>query len=137
VTTNTEAAEPSTSRVSMVMLRDATFAAVVAAIVTTTIAALGTTSDVSLAVDSKRIPPGAFPFWTLIGAVLGAALAAITRTRHRFFIATITGTLLSIIPAIALPDDNATRAVLLLAHLAAAAIIIPAIARSLEHSTPA
>ncbi len=113
MTTNTEPAKHSTSRLSMVMLRDAMLAGVVAAIVTTTIAALGTTADVSLAVDSKRIPLGAFPFWT------------------------VTGTLLSIIPAVALPDDSATRAVLLLAHLAAAAIIIPAIDRNLDHSTPA
>jgi hypothetical protein len=137
MTSNTEPAKPSTPRVSIVMLRDAILACGAAAIVTTLIAALAEAADVSLAIDSKQIPLGAFPFWTVIGAVLGFAIAAITRTRRWFFIATITGTLLSVIPAIALPDDNATRAVLLLAHLAAAAIIIPAIARNLKYSTPA
>jgi Family of unknown function (DUF6069) len=137
MTTNTEPAKLSTSRLSMVMLRDAMLAGIVAVIVTTVIAALAEAADVSLAVDSKQIPLGAFPFWTVVGAILGVAIAAITRIRRWFTIATITGTLLSVIPAIALPDDNATRVVLVLAHLAAAAIIIPAIARNLEHSTPA
>jgi Family of unknown function (DUF6069) len=128
--TDTRPAKRPTSRLSLAMLRNATLGTVMAAIVTTLIAALAQAADVSLAVDSKQIPVGAFPFWTVIGTLLGVAIAAIARTRHRFLIATITGTLLSIIPAIALPDDNATRAVLVLTHLAAAAIIIPAIARN-------
>jgi uncharacterized protein YacL len=136
MTTDTEPANRPTSRLSLVMLRNAIVGAVIAAIVSTLIAALAEAADVSLAVDSKQIPLGAFPFWTVVGTLLGVVIAVITRTRHRFFIATVTGTLLSIIPAIALPDDHATRAVLLLAHVAAAAIIVPALARNLEHSNP-
>jgi Family of unknown function (DUF6069) len=131
MTTDTEPAKRPTSRLPLGLLRDAVLGTVIAAIVTTLIAALAEAADVSLAIHSKQIPVGAFPFWTVIGALLGVVIAVITRTRHRFVIATITGTLLSIVPAIALPDDNATRAVLLIAHLAAAAIIIPAIGRNL------
>jgi hypothetical protein len=109
MTSNIETAALSTSRMSIVLLRDAILAGVAAAIVTTLIAALAQAADVSLSVDSKQIPLEAFPFWTIIGAVLGIGIAAITRTQHRFAIATITATLLSIVPAIAMPDDNTTK----------------------------
>lgn len=43
----------------------------------------------------------------------------------------MTTTGLSLIPAIAAPDDTATRAVLVATHLLAAAIIIPALGQRL------
>jgi hypothetical protein len=43
---------------------------------------------------------------------------------------------LSLIPAIAAPDDVATRVVLVTAHLLAAAIIIPALGREVACDAP-
>jgi hypothetical protein len=58
-------------------------------------------------------------------------LARLLRERRRFVIVTTVATGLSLIPAIAAPDDTATRAVLVGNHLLAAAIIIPTLSQRL------
>lgn len=58
-------------------------------------------------------------------------MARLLRARRRFLVVTTVATGLSLIPPIALPDDAATKAVLVAAHLLAAAIIIPSLSRGL------
>jgi L-alanine-DL-glutamate epimerase-like enolase superfamily enzyme len=86
---------------------------------------------VSLEVDATAIPISAFALWTLVGAALGVLLARLVHRRRRFLEVTVVATGLSLIPPIALPDDAATKAVLVSTHLVAAAIIIPSLSRGL------
>lgn len=123
---------PRGSRRSIAMVRDATIAGVTAALTTTGIAAGANAVGISLAVDAQQIPVEAFAFWTLIGALLGTGVAAVVRTRRRFVAVAVSGTALSLVPAVVLPDDTATRAILVLTHLVAAAILTPVIARHLD-----
>jgi hypothetical protein len=58
-------------------------------------------------------------------------LARLLRERRRFVVVTTVAVGLSLIPAIAAPDDTATKAVLVGCHLLAAAIIIPTLSRQL------
>ena len=106
-------------------------AAAIAAVCTTTVAAIARAADVSLEVNAEAIPVPAFALWTIIGAALGVVLARFLRERRRFVIVTTVATGLSLIPAIAAPDDTATKAVLVGAHLLAAAIIIPILSQGL------
>jgi hypothetical protein len=106
-------------------------AGVIAAVAVTVVVAIASAADVSLEVDGKAIPVVAFPMWTLIGAALGVVLARVLRDRQRFVIVTTVATALTLIPAIATPDDTATKLVLVGTHVLAAVLIIPALAREL------
>jgi hypothetical protein len=115
------------------LLTTGALAGLVAAAATTAIAAAADAAGVSLEVDAEAIPLSAFPFWTLVGAALGTVLARATRTdRRRFLRFTVLATALSLLPAALAPDDAAGRAILVATHLAAAAIVIPALARRLS-----
>lgn len=94
-------------------------------------AAIARAADVSLEVDAAAIPIAAFALWTLVGAALGVLMARLLRARRRFLVVTVVATGMSLIPPIALPDDSATKLVLVAAHLLAAAIIIPTLSRGL------
>ena len=102
-----------------------------AAVCTTVVAAIASAADVSLEVDGTAIPIPAFAWWTLVGAALGVVFARLLRERRRFVVVTTVAAGLSLIPAIAAPDDTATKAVLVGAHLLAAAIIVPTLSRQL------
>ena len=80
----------------------------------------------------EAIPIPAFAWWTLVGAALGVVLARLLRERRRFVVVTTVAAGLSLIPAIAAPDDTATKAVLVGTHLLAAAIIIPTLSQRLR-----
>ena len=118
---------PSTRR----LVRGGALAGAIAAVCTTVLAATASAAGVSLDVDAKTIPIPAFAWWTLVGAALGVVLARLLRLRRRFVVVTTVAAGLSLIPAIAAPDDTATRAVLVGAHLLAAAIIIPTLSQRL------
>lgn len=107
-------------------------AGVIAAVCTTAVAAVARTAGVSLEVQTEPIPLPAFAFWCFIGAAIGIVLARLLRNRRRFIIVTAVGTALSLIPPIALPDDIATKVVLVATHLIAAAIVIPILGRRLS-----
>ena len=118
---------PSTRR----LVRSGALAGAIAAVCTTLVAAIASAADVSLDVDDTAIPIPAFAWWTLVGAALGVVLARLLRERRRFVVVTTAAVGLSLVPAIAAPDDTATRAVLVGAHLLAAAIIIPTLSHQL------
>ena len=124
---DTRSTRPSTGRV----VRVGALAGALAAVCTTEVAAIASAADISLEVDAERIPIAAFAWWTIIGAALGVLLARLLRERRRFTFVTMVGTGFSLVPAIALPDDTATKAVLVSCHLIAAGIIIPSLRHQL------
>ena len=121
------ASQPST----LLLVRRGAVAGAAAAVVTTATAAIARAADVALEVDGAAIPIAAFAMWTVIGAAVGVLLARLLGDRRRFVTVTVAATGLSLIPPIALPDHLATTAVLVGAHLLAAAIIIPALRQPL------
>jgi hypothetical protein len=122
-----QASQPST----LLLVRRGGAAGAVAAVVTTATAMIARAAGVDLEVDGAAIPIAAFAMWTVIGAALGVALARVLGDRRRFVAVASAATGLSLIPPIALPDHAATKAVLVGAHLLAAAIIIPALSQLL------
>jgi peptidoglycan/LPS O-acetylase OafA/YrhL len=119
-------------------LRRATLASgVVAAAGTTAVATVALAADVPLEIDGEQIPLLAFVELTLIGAALGGLIAwasgrFVARPRRWFAVAAIVLTVLSCIPSVAYPPDLATKAVLVAAHLLAASIVVPALARQVR-----
>lgn len=67
----------------------------------------------------------------MLGTAIGVGLAVTLGQRTRFLIATVSLTVLSLIPSVTLPDDLATKVVLVAAHLVGAAIVVPLLARHL------
>ena len=107
---------------------------VVAAAVTTALAAVAHATGVSFEVDGELIPLLGFAQMTFLGAVLGglilAALNRWSRAAQRRFVQTAVAlTVLSCIPSVLVPDDTATTFTLVALHLLAAVIIVPVLAR--------
>lgn len=113
------------------LVRRGALAGVAASVAITAVAAIARAADVSLEVDATTIPVAAFAWWTLVGAALGVLMARLLRVRRQFLVVAVVATGLSLIPAIALADDVATRAVLVAVHLLAAAVVIPSLTRGL------
>ena len=111
-------------------------AGLVAAVATTAIALLADAAGVSFEVDGEPIPVLAFAQMTLIGAVLGVLLAKALRrwAKHpqsTFVRTTVTLTALSVVPDLTMGFDAASAATLVVAHVTAAAIVIPRLAARL------
>jgi hypothetical protein len=114
--------------------RAALVSGAVAALATTAVAATAHAADVPLAIDGETIPLAGFAQMTLLGAVLGGLLAAafnrFSATPRRWFLTVAVAlTVLSCVPSVALPDDAATKIVLVATHVVAAFVIVPALAR--------
>ena len=108
-----------------------------AAAVTTAAAAVVHAAGVPLAVDGEMIPLAGFAQMVFLGAVVGGLIAAALKRRSaaprlRFLQTAGSLTALSCIPSIALPPDVATKLALVAAHLIAATIIVPVLARQLH-----
>lgn len=115
------------------MWRTGALAGVAAAVATTTVAAVALAADVPLEVDGEQIPLLGFAQLTLVSAALGILLAKVVgrwarRPRAAFVVTTVVLTALSIVPDLTIPATAASKAVLIATHLAAAAIVVPAIA---------
>lgn len=116
-------------------------AGVTAAVATTAIAAAARALDVSLAIDGESIPILGFAqltlFFTAVGVVLAKGLARRAgRPRSTFVTTTVVLTVLSLVPDAVASADAASKVTLMLTHLVAAAIVIPAVsARLPEQST--
>ena len=112
-------------------------AAAVAAAATATVAAAGEFAGISLVVDGAPIPVSGFAVLTVICSVVGLVLALVLarsarRPRTAFVRTTIVLTALSLVPDVLADASAATKVLLMLAHVVAAAIVIPAIARRLS-----
>lgn len=111
-------------------------AGVAASIATMIVAALADAAGVPLEISGETIPLVGFANVTMIGAVIGTALAAVfarqaRRPRTIFLRTTVALTVLSLVPDVIADADLATRFVLGLTHVVAAAIIVPVVARRL------
>jgi hypothetical protein len=91
---------------------------------------------VSLTIAGEQIPILGFAQLTMVGALLGIALAAVLARRSGaprtwFVRVTVALTALSLVPDVIVDADLGTRVTLGLTHLIAAAIVVPVIARRL------
>ena len=133
VTTATVPAAPSRTRV---LVGAGVAAIALASAATTAVAAAGNAAGISLDAGGVPIPVSGFAMLTagfsLVGLVLAVILAAKARHPRRAFVrTTVALTVLSFVPDVLLDAGIATKALLILTHVVAAAIVIPAIARHL------
>jgi hypothetical protein len=104
---------------------------------TTTIAAVGGFAGIDVVVGGAPVPLSGFAGLTIVCSVAGLLLALVlTRAAHRprtaFVRTTLVLTALSLAPDLLADASTATKLLLMSAHLVAAAIVIPAIARRLS-----
>jgi hypothetical protein len=106
-------------------------AGVVAALATTAIVAIARAIDVPVNVDGEAIPLLGFAQMTLVCTALGVGIAKLVHRRTRFVATTLALTALSFVPDLTASTGAATKITLMLTHVAAAAIVIPALASRL------
>ena len=119
------------------LFRDGVIALAAASVATVSVAAAGQAAGVSLDVDGAPIPVLGFgtltAFFSFVGLVLAAVLSRTVRHARRAFVrTTVVLTALSLVPDLLVAAAPATRALLMLTHLVAATIVIPAVARRLS-----
>jgi hypothetical protein len=107
-----------------------------ACVATMAVAAAGRALGVSLDVSGAPIPVTGFGVLTavfsLVGVVMAAVMARFARRPRRTFVrTTVVLTALSLVPDVIADAAPGTKALLMLTHLVAAAIVIPAVARRL------
>ena len=111
-------------------------ATVAASAATPVVAAAATVAGISLDIGGEPIPVLGFgtltAFFSLIGVVMAVVMARFARRpRSTFVRTTVVLTALSLVPDVLAPAAPTTKALLMLTHLVAAAIVIPAVARKL------
>ena len=107
-----------------------------ATVATPIVAAAGLAAGISLDVGGAPIPVPGFAtltaFFSLVGVALAVVLARFARhPRSTFARTTVVLTALSLVPDAIVEAAVPTKALLMLTHLVAAAIVIPAVARRL------
>lgn len=107
-----------------------------ASVATPIVAAAGHAAGISLEIGGAPIPVVGFgtltAFFSLVGLVLAVVLARLTRhPRSAFVRTTVVPTALSLVPDVIVDAAVPTKALLMLTHLVAAAIVVPAVARRL------
>ena len=135
LTTTIPSSEQVTAR-TRPLWRPAAVAGVVAAATTTAIAAVASAADVSFeTAPGEAIPVLGFAQLTLIATALGLLIARLARRaahpRSVFVKVTVVLTALSVVPDLTMSFDTASRIVLVLTHVVAAAIVVPVLARRL------
>jgi len=118
------------------LLRRGATAGVIAAAATTAVAGVADALGVSLAVGGESIPLLGFAQFTLFATVIGVAMAAVmarraARPRRTFVSTTLALTVLSFVPDVLADAQTSTKLTLMLTHVVAAAIVIPALASRL------
>jgi hypothetical protein len=108
----------------------------VAALATTTVAAAGNLAGISLELNGAPVPVTGFAVLTVIFSLVGLGLALVLARKARsprttFVRTTIVLTALSVVPDLLVDAAPTTKALLMLTHVVAAAIVIPAVARRL------
>ncbi|MEU4335434.1 DUF6069 family protein [Micromonospora lupini] len=111
-------------------------ATVAASAATMAVAAAGHAAGIGLDVSGAPIPVTGFGVLTAVfssvGVLLAVLLSRFARSPRRAFVrTTVVLTVLSLVPDVLADAGTATKALLMLTHLVAAAIVIPAVARRL------
>jgi hypothetical protein len=135
MTTTADTTGATTSTIGA-LIRTGVIAAVAASAATMAVAAAGHAAGISLDIAGAPIPVAGFGMLTaafsLIGVVIAAVLSRFARRPRRTFVrTTVVLTVLSLVPDVIADAGAATRMLLMLTHLVAAAIVIPAVARRL------
>ncbi len=112
-------------------------ATVAAAVATSLVAAAGQAVGVSTAISGLPIPVEGFATLTVIFSVVGLVIATALRRfarrpRTAWLRTTVALTVLSLVPDALADAATSTKALLMLTHLVAAAIVIPVVARRLS-----
>jgi hypothetical protein len=119
------------------LLRDGAGATVVAALATSAIAAAGPAVGISVDIAGTTIPASGFATLTVVFSVIGLLIAVGLRrfARHprtTWFRTTVALTAISLVPDVLADAATTTKMLLMVTHLVAAAIVIPAVARRLR-----
>ena len=123
----------------MRLARTGLLATVAAAVATGLLAAMAGAAGVDLVVDGGELPASGIAFVTgvfsLVGVVLAAALLRWAGRPADLFVRIAVGlTILSLVPPLLWAEGAATAVTLVVLHLVAAAVMIPALTRSLRPS---
>jgi len=118
------------------LLGSGVVATVLASGATAVVAAAGDAAGIGLEVGGAPIPVLGFATATAFFSVIGLVLAVVLRRfarhpRSTFVRSTVVLTVLSLVPDVVVDATSATKVLLMLTHLVAAAIVIPAVARRL------
>jgi hypothetical protein len=137
-TATSTAAAPTVARNTRSLVGAGVAAAAIASVATSAVAAAGSAAGISLDVSGAPIPVTGFATLTAIFSLVGLVLALVlarfaARPRTAFVRTTVALTVLSLVPDVIADATPATKALLMLTHLVAAAIVIPAIARRLAN----
>ena len=135
-THTTHTAAPTAAVTTRSMLVAGVAATAVASVATAGVAAAGHAAGISLDMAGAPIPVSGFAtltaMFSLVGLVLAAALGRFARRPRRTFVrTTVALTVLSLVPDLIADAASTTKVLLMLTHLVAAAIVIPAVARRL------
>ena len=119
------------------LLRGGAAATVVAAAATAAVAAAGQAVGISLDVAGAPIPASGFATLTVMFSVIGLFIALGLRrfARHpltTWIRTTVALTVLSLVPDVLADAATPTKMLLMVTHLVAAAIVIPAVAHRLR-----
>jgi hypothetical protein len=133
-TTTTRPASPTSP--SRELRRRGAVAGVAAAAATVGVAGAADAIGVPIEVGGESIPLLGFAQLTLVAAVIGVVMASVmarraVHARHTFVSTTLALTALSFVPDVLADAQTATKITLILTHVAAAAIVIPALASRL------
>jgi hypothetical protein len=127
-TTIDTTATTSTAKGRRPLLRAGVRYGALAAVATTAVAVAAKAIGVSLEADGEAFPILAFAQMTLLCTFVGVGVAKLARTRRRFTTTAVALVALSFVPDLTLAaTDTATRLALMLTHVVAAAIVIPAL----------
>lgn len=111
-------------------------AGVVASAATSLVAVLASVAGGEITVGGEPIPVSGFALLTMVGTLLGVAIAKVAQRTRRpravFVASTVVLTALSIVPDLIADTGWSGRVLLAATHVVAAAIIVPALARRLE-----
>ena len=118
------------------LVRSGLAATVAASVATTVVAAAGHAAGISLDISGEAIPLFGFAQLTAIFSLIGVALAVVLARRaaspRRSFVRTTVGlTVLSLVPDVLADAAWDTRVLLMVTHVVAAALVIPALASRL------
>jgi hypothetical protein len=116
--------------------RHGAIAGVVASVATTGVAVAADAIGVPIKIAGESIPMAGFAqltlFFSAVGIVMASVMARRSAHAHELFVkTTLVLTALSIVPDVLADAQTATKLTLMLTHVVAAAIVIPALASRL------